>query len=492
MIIYQLAREYRPYACAGGLKEVVTGLAKSFAKNGHNSSVFLPLYGFINQTGFELVGSFKLELLKESVNVDVYYINDDGVKVYLFDYPSVKTKRSVYTYTIDDEKEDAEHKRGYGFLDNDKINLVLQLAFVEFVTTYLEIPDVINLHDGHTGLVPAIIKDRKDFSDIFANSKLFFTIHNAGSIYHQRVKLVDIKKYISLEDKILSRAVFNGYLDPLCLASLYAKVLTVSPYYAKEIRSLEHEKISDNFGNFCKTNNINMKGIINGADIDRFASLGIRSLPSESRKMSEKKMIAEIYNINSECTVWGSIDSIESKPLFLFQNRITEQKGIKNLIEVFNLYKQNGGVGNLILMGTGESLLEEELKLLVQKNNGSVCFIQGYSEALAMHLFLSSDFFILPSLWEPCGLTDFEALLVGSIPLVNKTGGLKKITNNRTGFVFKNNKGFLKTLVKCEVLYNRKPGYLRKIKERGHRMILKLYTWDNVVTRKYIPLFLRS
>lgn len=492
MIIYQLAREYAPYAGAGGLKEVVTGLAKSFAKYGHSSSAFLPLYGFIDKSTLKKVNSFQIDLLKESLNVNVYLKIDSGVNLYFFEYPSLTNKKSVYTYTAEDESLNIDHRRGMGFVDNGKINIILQVAFLKYVTEFLEVPDVLSLHDGHTGLLPILIMGEKKYQDKFRNCRIFFTIHNAGSIYHQKISLKEVNEYVELNSEDISRAITGDHLDPLLVASLNSKIVTVSPYYADEILNLKHEKTSDHFGRFCRKNNIVIEGITNGINIDHYKTIGIDGLPQRKHKEYIKRDIVYLLKKSSGCRLWGMINNVMKNPLFLFQNRITEQKGILNLIKVFRDYKKRGGKGNLVVMGTGEAHLEEELKKLVKRCEGSVLYVQGYEEKLAMNLFVASDFFLLPSLWEPCGLTDFEAILSGSIPLVNKTGGLQKIVNNRSGFIFKGNRAFYKLLLKCDRLFAGDMEVISKMNQDGYRMVIENYTWDHVASNEYIPMFSRS
>ena len=108
---------------------------------------------------------------------------------------------------------------------------------------------------------------------------------------------------------------------------------------------------------------------------------------------------------------------------------------------------------------------------------------------LANKLFVSSDFFILTSLWEPCGLTDFEAQIAGSLPIVHKTGGLQKVINNVTGFVYDDFDKLCDILLKCEDLYYSSPINIEQIKKKAYMLIRDNYTWEKVVENRYIPLF---
>lgn len=492
MKVYQISREFYPYANAGGLKEVVTGLGTALAGNGHDSSVFIPCYGFIDKSssGFKKMEIFYIDVKGLDIKIRTYFRNYFGVKVYLFDYQSVSDKNDIYTYTAADELQNCEHKKGCGFKDSNHINIVFQLAFLEYVTRFLESPDVLLLHDGHTGLIPAIINSRSLYSMKFRESKIFFTIHNAGLAYHQRTYAPDIRAYNIINEDTLCDACFSEELDPLCLAVLYSVALTVSPYYAKEILQLEHEDSSDGFGEFCNTHNVSITGITNGVDIGHYNNYGIIGLPDIKVKSIFRNELEKLIAVNPSLKLWGSISPKDS-PLFIFQNRITEQKGIDKLIDAIRDSILNGSDSQFIVMGQGEHKYEKMLIQLASESQCSICYIQGYDEEVAKKLFLSSDFFILTSLWEPCGLTDFEAQLAGSIPIVHKTGGLQKVINKKTGFVYDTFQDLEDTIALCENLYRDNRDILNEMKIEAYNLISDSYTWDKVLLNKYIPLFKR-
>ncbi len=288
----------------------------------------------------------------------------------------------------------------------------------------------------------------------------------------------------------MRKALFNGFVDPLCLASLYSKVLTVSPYYADELSDQKHEDHSGGFGAFCYKNRIEISGITNGIDIDRFSLIGVKGFPSGIIKKAARLEVFPHLKKESSLKVWGEIDLSQDKPIFLFQNRITGQKGIDRFIRAFEAYVKTNSDAYFIVMGEGESIYEEQLKKLALSYNGSFCYVQGYYEKLALKLFLASDFFVLSSLWEPCGLTDFEAQLVGTIPIVYKTGGLQKVIHGETGFVYSDPDILAALFQKCTKLYINKDPLLESIKNIAYKKILESYTWDMVVAQKYIPMFI--
>ena len=488
MKIYQLSRECYPFANAGGLKEVVTGIGRSLAKFGYDSSVFIPCYGFINRVELTLIQEFIVCIKGVGIKIRVYYTEYKGIKIYFLDYPLLKNITSVYTYTLENQKENPKHKYGEGFLENDDINILFQFIFLEYVHRYLDAPDIISLHDGHVGLIPSIIKSNNTYNTFFSNSNLYFTIHNAGVVYHQRLLREKLDAYGLIKPSLMDRACYSGYIDPLFMASLDCTVLTVSPYYAKELLDLVHESTTENYGQFCINNSIIIKGIINGVDLKHYNSIGIDNLPSVQLKHKIKANIKNITNKLTDLKIWGEIDYTWDKPLFLFQNRLTEQKGINQLIESISSVLDSGVDSHFIIMGRGEHRYEKQL-IDITKRFHNICYIQGYKEDLAHNLFIASDFFILTSLWEPCGLTDFEAQMAGSIPIVHNTGGLKKVIDGETGYIFDSYSELEEKIWMCHKKYLVKSTDLDYIRSKGYENIIKNYTWDMVVEKNYIPLF---
>ncbi|MGL1894036.1 MAG: glycogen/starch synthase [Spirochaetaceae bacterium] len=489
MVVYQVSREFYPFANAGGLKEVVTGIGAALSKKSHDSSVFIPCYGFIDKNEFDKLDSFNLLVKEKYICIDVYYGEYRGVKVYLFDFPDVSNKSNVYTYTLKDEQFNPQFKHGEGFIDTDEINIIFQLAFLYYVKDHLIAPDILSLHDAHTGLIPILIKSNKHLIDKFLHSKIFFTIHNAGYIYHQKINISKIKDYNIVNDEFLNTDGIGKYFDPLFSATYHSIPLTVSPYYADEIMNLQHENYTGDLGGFCNKHNIVVKGITNGVSLKHYSSLGINSLPLKKQirifRNSLKNKITETPSVIK----WGSVDFEQNRPIFLFQNRITEQKGINKFIDSFKDYVSSGGEAIFVVMGEGESTYENMLIELSSIYNNQFCYLQGYDEELAFRLFLSSDFFILTSLWEPCGLTDFEAQLAGSIPIVHKTGGLQKVRHGETGFVFSEYNELKDQLLECEQLYYNNDELLQNIKKKAYKLIVEEYTWEKVVLSNYIPMF---
>ncbi|QEN05888.1 glycogen synthase [Thiospirochaeta perfilievii] len=491
MVVYQLSREFYPFANAGGLKEVVTGIGESLYLTGHSSSVFIPCYGFIDKSKYDEPDEFSISPGGIDTSIRVYKTEYNGIRVYLLEFSYLLDKNDVYTYTHLDEKNNPLFKRGHGFIDNPEINIIFQYAFLKYVELFLIKPDIILLHDGHTGLVPVMVKSNPILRKLFKYTKIFFIIHNAGIVYHQRFLSKILYKYRVVSKKLIAKGCFNGEIDPIFIAALYSNPLTVSPYYAEEILNLVHEDTSGNFGQFCNENSIKIYGITNGVDIKHFKKIGIEGLPNDYEKNMFKISVSESIGRIRNVKVWGNINFDKDTPLFLFQNRVTEQKGIDKFIDAYKSVEKKNIKAQFIVMGQGETKYENKLIELAEKYPKNFCYIQGYDEKSALSLFIASDYFILTSLWEPCGLTDFEAQLAGSIPIVHKTGGLKKVINGETGFVFEDFKDLEETIYKCVDMFYDDKETITLMQNRSYKNIEENYTWKMVLQNRYLPLFFK-
>lgn len=479
MKVFQISREYAGLASGGGLGQVVAGIADALAKKSIQSSVFIPLYGFIERDNFKKISTFILNIKNENIKVVVYNVNLNGVNIYMLSFPAVETKRSIYTYSKADLINYPKAVKGDGYKDNYYINIVFQLAVLDFINRELEQPDIMVLHDAHTGFIPGIIKSNSRLKSFFYKSKLFFLIHNAGEIYHQKISYKLIKSYKIIKKHYLKIGKTNKEVSPLLIASALSTPLTVSPYYAKELLSGYHAQNDGGYGGFLKKSGIEIIGITNGIDLS--VAYGnydgdIKSLILKIEKNSGLEKYGEIY------------DSI-NRPLFLFQNRITEQKGIEELIKGISRSLKSGIEANFIVMGEGESRYEKKLIEFVSQYKGNVMYIDGYEESMAKNLFYLSDFFLLTSKWEPCGLTDMEASLFRTIPIVHDTGGLKKVLNGVTGFKYSNLESFNNIIKDLTHMFYTDADGVEKLKDIGLDYVRKNYSWDRIVETYYIPLF---
>lgn len=393
----------------------------------------------------------------------------ESIDLYLISFGLIRTKKSIYTYNGDEGIEGGI--RGEGFKDSDEINLIFQLAAVEFLARTI-IPDVIFLHDGHTGFIPGIINSRRLYRKALSCSKLLFILHNGGDVYHQKISYRKISKYRIISHRFLKKSKNGSFSDPIFLASLLSKPITVSSFYADELNRNKHRVNDGGYGDFLNKMGIKISGITNGIYI-----------PQEKYVQLDKDRVYSGLN-----KYIGSLDKVGERSLFLFQNRITEQKGIDLLLEgIFSVLSRSKNI-NFIIMGEGEERYKVNIQELVKKYSGNIIYLDWYNKEIANKLFNISDFFIVSSLWEPCGLTDFEAILQRSIPVVRSTGGLKKIQNGITGYNFNNSDELAALCLELSDKLDKSRRSMEDFKDRALDVLKEKYSWESVVKKDYLPL----
>ena len=519
--VLMLSREYGGIAGAGGVKDVVKGLSTSLAKKDIRPFVAIPCYGFLepSELGFKKMDiSFKVDMNyahKERVEeVSFWEKEQDGVKIYLIESERFSKKEAIYTYTEKDERVNPSQKKGEGHFDYFAMNCLHQKAALGLFLALGICPDVIHCHDGHTGIAPAIIREVDGFRQFFQKSVSLLTIHNAGIGYHQEVADLPFAKAITaLPWRVIYHCLLNGSFDPLIVGASYGLVNTVSEHYAKELQETELDAMTGWLGHALKDRGIKLYGITNGIDVweynpKRGKEIGLTcafdSLNGDFRdKINCKKGLLRMLSAGEAAAefitgpfnginVFGSLEYRPDFPLFTMVGRISEQKGFDLLAQVLEggLLSEKGF--NLVILGNGKREIEDHLKWVVSlpHNKGRVCLLLGYNRELANRIFSGGDFFIIPSRYEPCGLTDFIAQLMGNIPIVRHTGGLYKVKDGINGLAFSSEdyRELASTMLRAMSIYYEDPRLLSTMQKQAIDIIVRNYTWDKVVER-YLALY---
>src|SRR2546425_3964863 len=302
-------------------------------------------------------------------------------------------------------------------------------------------PDVVHLNDWHTALAAAYLKTTYRDDDQYRRLRCIFTFHN---LQHQGIFDREVFDWAGLPPETWDPegVEFYGKMNFLKAGIVYAdRVNTVSPTYAKEIQTAEY-----GFGldGLLRSRASKLSGILNGIDYDVWNPAKDPHMPEkDSRCPSEKKAK------NKSVLQKDSGLAMESKvPLIGIVSRLTEQKGLDILIpaipEIMNLGVQ------VVLLGTGEPVYEEPLERFAAAGKGFVAYVK-YDESLAHRIYAGSDFFLMPSKFEPCGLGQEISLRYGTIPIVRATGGLADTVSD-VGADPKNGNGFVFTEYKPGVL----------------------------------------
>ena len=501
MTIFLVSREYRGLAEAGGIKDVVREMAETWNNLGHKAAVLLPFYGFLSgklpEGILEFQGNFNFQT---PISFEVRKIVYETVDIHFFHLSSFRDKKGVYTYTADEEKQNPFHLRGHGHIDGSWMNIIFQRAVAEYLLGGRIRPDVVHCHDGHTAWIPVLLKTAPRYREVLGQIKTLVTIHNAGIGYHQEIQDWDpVSLYVGLEASVLETSRIGQAYDPLAAAGLYSHLNTVSPFYAQEIMDQSGQNTVGFLGNYLRERGIKLTGIFNGIDPKgkdpRFPKEAGLPYGFDPRKMDEGKracrrsLSAKILYPREK--IYGNLEQAENTVLFSMQSRITGQKGVEKLLRILPDLLPDLRLSFLI-MGEGEKTYEIALQSLANEwsSQGRFVFINTYDESYSPLVFASGDFFLIPSLYEPCGLTDLKALLMGNIPIVHGVGGLKKITDHQTGLVMDNlEEDLTQTILEAARIALESPDTLAKMRIQGFEMVMRDFSWERVLLDHYEKLF---
>jgi starch synthase len=512
--IWLITREYDGLAGAGGVKDVCRQLAQELSRS-VRVSVCLPLYGFMTPQphGFRLLDQFQVDMnyvgeeRREDVRIWCKQSKSDKnhLTLYLVDSPRYQEKKSVYTYTLEEEAEDPTHVQGSGHYDYFAMNILLQKSAISLMLLLNERPDVIHCHDGHTALIPAMVRENAGYRHFFRNTGLVVTIHNAGTGYHQEIADLPFAKSITgLPGNVVAKNLLDGRFDPFIAASSYAVLNTVSENYARELRETDDDELTDWLGHFLASRGVTLSGITNGISPDDFdpshpEQTGIAAAYSpelgdlKGKEACKRDLIRAITQKElSSVLAYGSLSAKQDLPLLTFIGRFSSQKGVDKLIGALETLLPMDAGFQVLILGTGSKDIEKGLIRLseMKANRGRICVLLGYDPLLANRTYAAGDFFLIPSRYEPCGLTDYIAQLFGSIPIVHHIGGLVKVIDSKTGFVYHDHSSaaLMGAMQRALKVYRQKPSQIRKMQKTAIKTIKEQYTWEKVVQR-YLKLY---
>lgn len=429
MTIVHVSREYRGLGEAGGIKDVVHDLATDLAERGHRVLVFTPFYGFLKS---RLNG--KIEWVWERVLDDwvgrVWRLELDSVTALLVETPWFDRCEGVYAFT-DTEARRGLGEEGVGYPTEPERNLSFQRVVAESFPDLAGGSDVLHAHDAHTAIVGGQVRVERRV----------LTVHNAAWPYQQNLGDRDLllRFFPNLRDS-WDACLLGGFWSPILYAFQHSRVFTVSPFYAQEILQEDGHGDTGLLGPEIVRRGLCLQGHFNGfrfaaIEPDPRTPLGAlwhRWLEDPERlpeyKSRAKGLVAEELAVRPH----EGAPPDPRAPWLLFHARLTRQKGVE---EVLDLISRRDLGAQVLVMGQGEARYREALAHLAQ-NRAPLCYLPYYDRALLLHLFAASDFFLIPSVFEPCALTDLMAMYHGTIPIVRKTGGLQKVRHLREGLVY--------------------------------------------------------
>lgn len=391
--ILYVSAEISPYASAGGLGEVGRSLPKALLENGNvQVQRVMPLYKCINT---------KSEKLK--------YLMDFPVSMEAgFETCVLKTdseERDIPTYFIGNDRY-FYRDNIYAYEDDGFRFFFFCKAVVELIKRISFKPDIIHTNDWHTGFLPLLIK--KEFPEI----KTVYTIHNIA--YHGFIAPSFLNDVLDVKDQRLLG--YPNWLNFMKAGIEYADlVTTVSPEYKKEIKQPEN---SCGMHKLLKKRHNNFVGIINGIDTDSYNPNQNKTTayPYDRKNPDQKKMnrslLRQEYNLPDN-----------EIPLIAMVTRLEYAKGIDVLIKAISYSDLRRF--QLVLLGSGNPYYQGILENITKGYPGRIVFNHNYTADLAKKIYAAADIYLMPSLYEPCGLGQLYAMRYGAVPVVNPVGGLR-------------------------------------------------------------------
>ncbi|HEX3660673.1 MAG TPA: glycogen synthase GlgA [Acidobacteriaceae bacterium] len=425
MQIVFAASECAPWARTGGLAEVIGSLPREIAALGHKVTVYVPYYRQVREQAPE-----KKYLIRSLTIPFQYYSRfaaildggvHDGVQVCFVNSPELFDREFLYGTAAGPYPDNWER-------------FALYCRAVLEASKELGAPDVFHAHDWHAALLPVYLRTLYYFDPVLRNRATVQTVHNAG---HQgRFPADTVEKLLfSWDIFTMERVEFYNQFNFLKGGVVYSDmVTTVSPRYAEEIQTPEYGAGLD--GVF-RRRAPELSGILNGVDYRQWnpaqdGNIAAHYTPEnlEGKAVCRKDLLHAFGagTVNENTAVLGMV------------TRLTTQKGIDLLAEAIDSLMREDVV--LTILGTGEEYYEHLLRSLAERYPGRVLVRILYDETLAHKVKAGADMLLMPSRYEPCGLTQFHAMKYGTVPVVHGTGGLEDTVEEwnpeaRTGTGFK-------------------------------------------------------
>ncbi len=477
MNIVFAASEAAPFAKTGGLGDVAGSLPQALAALGHEVSLFLPRYRRIDPEvlGLTDLGSFYVPLggWKErcevlmgrlGAGVMVYFVNKD---IYFDRAELYGTGRADYA-------------------DNAERFIFFSRAVPELCTVLGLRPQVIHCNDWQTGLVPLFLRKWYAGDGPLARTRTVFSIHNLG--YQGHFRREDLHLTGLGWDVFTPEGIeFWGQINLLKAGIVYADaVTTVSPTYSREILTPEYGSGLDGV---LATRRGDLFGILNGIDPSQWNPAQDALLPhpySAARPAGKRACSAALL------ARLGLPDSGE--PLIGMVTRLADQKGLDILTAALPAILPLGV--RLVILGTGEEKYHTLLREAVKGYADRLRVLFTYDEELARAIYAGADLFLMPSRYEPCGLSQMIALRYGAVPIVRKTGGLadtvvdyQERTGRGTGFVFTEySPAALATCIRRALTVLRNRPAWRRLMEAGMQQDL---SWEHSA-KEYVKVYRKA
>ena len=473
MKILFAASEAVPFVKTGGLGDVVGALAPVLAAEGHDVRVIIPMFGSISQEyqqQMSHVCDFEVQLGWRRQYCGIETLKKDGVTWYFMDNKYYFGRPYIYGMGGD------EYER-FGFFCRGVLNM---LPMIEFQ------PDVIHAHDWQSGMIPALLKIQYAHLPFYSGIKTVFTIHNLQ--YQGIFGIREVQDILGLGDSLWTDDKLEcfGCANFLKAALVYADIITtVSPSYAEEIQTAYYGERLDGL---LRARHHELYGVLNGIDMNEYD-------PAKDPKIAQNYSFRHLEGkaackkaLQEELGLEISPDT----PLIGMVGRLSNQKGL-DLVDyvISDIMHENV---QLVVLGMGEGRYFNLFSWAEGEYKGRVAARFTMDHTLAHRIYAGADLFLMPSQFEPCGLSQMIAMRYGSLPIARETGGLRdtvlsynEFTGEGNGFTFFNYNAhdMLHTIQRAAEYYHHEPDIWKKLQERG---MGGDYSWSRSA-RRYLELY---
>ena len=393
-----------PFVKTGGLADVVGALSPVLAAKGHDVRVILPLYSaisekYVNQLKHEL--DFEVDLGWRKQYCGIESLTYNGVIFYFVDNKYYFGRSYIYGMGGD------EHER-FGFFDRAVLNCLPLLDFQ---------PDIIHANDWQSGMIPALLRIQYSNLPFFAPIRTVFTIHNLQ--YQGIFGIKDVQDVLALDDEYFTddKLECYGCANYMKAGLVYAdEITTVSPSYAEEIQTAYYGERMDGL---LRAKKAHLSGVLNGIDIVEYDPEHDPLIPANfnvddlSGKAECKRALQEELGLNVEADT----------PIIAIISRLSNQKGLDLVDRVISEIMDENV--QLVVLGMGDAKYVNLFSWAEQQYAGRVAARFQMDLNLAHRIYAGADMFLMPSQFEPCGLSQMISLRYGTLPIVRETGGLR-------------------------------------------------------------------
>ncbi len=455
MKILFLASEIAGLIKTGGLADVAKALPAQLKANGHDVRLVMPCYSLIK-------GAFDLPIvgkgsLNPDTNIEIEYVIRKTfvgeVETWLIDCERFYKRTSLYG---DNNQAYSDNGSRYAFLAAAALDAAKVMEFK---------PDIVHCNDWHTGLTPMILRFKYNNDPNFVDARSVITIHNGA---FQGVFDRSQTYFIPEINNVYNDMIMQGsYINFLKCGVFYAdKINTVSPGYAQELTTyLGGHGMAKNFQDRAA----DLCGIINGCDYTDWDPATDKHLSVRySLKTMEEKILGK-YLLQKKLGF-----EMGDTPLYGMVARLTDQKGVGLLIPILDRFLKHKV--QIVIEGTGDPNLERQMQEIADRHRDKVRFQPVYDNTLAHQIEAGADFFLMPSIFEPCGLNQIYSLAYATLPIVRAVGGLKDTVidydhdrQNGNGFVFNDASPdeLLSCLRRTLIFYLEDPQEMQRVKRNA-------------------------